>query len=112
MNSGVYGTAEFEDGMEEIEETTIPSPVATPASAPTTVATVAPVVPVVPVTPATPVTESPVDDEDAVADANAAGNEGLSLTQKALFLVIIGGVVAVYIRMNTRTSSRGMYSQV
>jgi len=109
MSSGVYGTAEFEDGMEEVEEPT-PSPIATPEYTPLPVATAAPVVPAVPATPATP--ETPVDNEDAVTDSTTTGNEGLSLAQKALFLAVIFGVVAVYIRMNTRSSSRGAYSHV
>lgn len=100
MHSDVYGFAAFQPGMEEIQDTVVPSPTAAPVSAETAV----------PVT-VTPVTETPVDNENAAA--NATENEGLSLTQKALFLAVIGGVVAVYIRMNTRSASKGpAYSRV
>jgi len=95
MISGVYGTAEFQPGMEEIEEL---SSVSTPTPVATSAASVM-----------TPVAEIPIDTE---VDATAAGNEGLSLTQKALFLAVIFGIVAVFIRMNTRSSSRGVYRQV
>jgi len=103
MNSDVYGSAEFQPGMEEIEETP------TPTSAP------------VPAETAVPVTQSPVpatqtDTEDAVVvdtDTTTAGNDGLSLTQKALFLAVIASIVAVYIRLNMRSAPPGpTYSRV
>jgi len=102
MNSGVYGTAEFRPGMEEVEDPIVtPTPTATPVSTP---------LPSVPAALATPVTSA--DSEDAVVHATDAGNEGLSLMQKALFLGGIFGAVAIYVRMNTRSPSRGVYSQV
>jgi len=89
MNSGVYGFAAFVAGQEETGDT-VSEPLAIATSAPVAVAPVA----------------------DDKVDSTAAGNEGLSWTQKALFLAVIFGLVAVYIRMNTRSSSRGSYRQV
>jgi len=95
----VYGFAAFQPGMEEIEEITMPTPTPAETAVPVTVS---------------PVTATPVDNEDAVADATTtAGNDGLSLTQKALFLAVIASIVAVYIRMNMRSASQGpAYSRV
>jgi len=94
----MYGTAEFQPGMGEVEDE--PTPIATLVSTPS------PSVPVV------PVTETPADHEDAVVDASATEREGLSLMQKALFLGVIFGAVAVYVRMNSRSTPRGVYSRV
>lgn len=103
MNSDVYGFAEFQPGMEEIEE--LPTSTSVPVPAETTIPVTMP-----------PVTETPVDTEDAVVidtTTTTAGNDGLSLTQKALFLAVIGCIVAVYIRMNTRSAPQEpVYSRV
>jgi len=103
MNSDVYGFAEFQPGMEEIEE--VPTPTSAPVPAETTV----------PVT-KSPVPATPVDTEDAVVvdtDTTTAGNDGLSLTQKALFLAVIASIVAVYIRLNMRSAPQEpVYSRV
>ena len=100
----MYGTAEFQPGMEEVQEPVKPTAPAAPTS---------PESPVSPVT-TVPATDSSTDNGNTPVDANGTSeNEGLSLTQKALFLAVIGAIVAVYIRMNTRTPSKGpAYSRV
>jgi len=101
----VYGTAEFQPGMEEIEES-----ISTPTSTSVPAATASYVAPetLIPVAEES-LTGSPVDN---ATEAVATDSEGLSLVQKALFLAVIAGAVAVYIRMASRSSSRGAYSRV
>jgi len=103
MNSGVYGTAEFRPGMEDVDDPVVPNPPEAPAE---------PTKPTPPMTPIPPISEPPADNSEEVVDATTAGNEGLSLMQKGLFLTVIVGAVAVYVKMNTRSSSRGEYSVV
>lgn len=99
MISGVYGTAAFQPGQEEVDT----NPLA-PATSPAIVDSPDHLTPVAPAVIATP-------GETEIVDTTTV-NEGLSLTQKALFLAFIFGAVAVYVRMNTRSSSRGAYSRV
>jgi len=77
----VYGSAGFVPGEEE-------EAVDTPATTPAT---------------ESHSTSTPVAAVEAVDEANVEGGEvtwGLSLLQKVLFLVVITGCVATYIRMN------------
>lgn len=80
-----YGIAEFQPGMEEVEVPLAPTDPSTPAAATA-------VIPVV----GTPQTET---EEFGYAD-----EAGYTLMQKGLFLAVILGCVAVYIRMNRRNT--------
>jgi len=79
-----YGHAEFQPGQEEVDE--IPIVASTSIAAPATTATAAPAV----VIPAT----------------DATSSEGFTLLQKGLFLAVILGCVAVYLRMGNKKHNR------
>ncbi|KAM0147453.1 hypothetical protein ACHAQE_010141 [Botrytis cinerea] len=79
-----YGTAEFQHGMEEVEIPLTPTDPSTPAAATA----------VIPVVGTPPKTET---EEFGYAD-----EAGYTLLQKGLFLAVILGCVAFYVRMNRR----------
>lgn len=86
--SDIYGKAEFQPGMDEEEGALL----STPANAPGFAAETS-----VPVIPELPTIGEKVD-EVAIA--------GFSLFQKGLFLVVILGLVAMYMRMKKRAGGR------
>ena len=75
----MYGKAEFQPGMEEVDE-----------------------IPIVPTTSPISPPIVPVPEADAIVAAESYG-----ILQKGLFLAVILGCVAVYIRMTTRGNKRG-----
>jgi len=77
----IYGKAEFRPGMEDVDET--------PAPSTTTPALTLPTVPVV----GSPIT-------------NDVAEESYSILQKGLFLAVILGCVAVYLRMNNKKGKK------
>jgi hypothetical protein len=78
-----YGIAEFKPGMEEIAE--IPIAISSSAAGPASTAVVPPVV-------------APVSD--------VAAAEGFTLLHKGLFLAVILGCVAVYMRISSKKEKR------
>lgn len=82
-----YGTAEFQHGMEEVEVPLTPIDTSTPDAATAVIPPIAVV--------GTPQTET---EEFGYAD-----EAGYTLMQKGLFLVVILGCVAFYVRMNRRS---------
>lgn len=79
-----YGRAEFQPGMGEVDEKVTTTSFAAPAAT-TTAATI-------------PVTGS--------AELDTTSEEGFSILQKGLFLAVILGCIAVYIRMNNKRGSK------
>ena len=76
----IYGKAQFQPGMEEVDETPVVQTPSTTAPASTL--------------PTVPNVGSPITDDIA--------EESYSILQKGLFLAVILGCVAVYLRMNNK----------
>jgi hypothetical protein len=82
-----YGKAEFQSGMEEVDDTATTSSVAIPAPTSNELPTVG---------------ELPITDHTV--------EEGYTLLQKGLFLAVILGCVAVYLRLSSK-KSKGRFSE-
>ena len=83
-----YGKAEFQSGMEEVDDITTTSSVATPA--PTN-------------------DEVPTGEQSPITDHTV--EEGYTLLQKGLFLAVILGCIAVYLRMSSKKGKQGRFSE-